>query len=530
MKKTTFLIVILAFNLSIAQETVGLVLDDVNEAKSGGYTLFNPLSDERVFLINNCGEVVNEWDFSTQKSVSAYILENGNLLQSNRFIADIRDWNNNVIWSINYEADLGFRIHHDIEPLPNGNFLVLVSDVYTDTEMFALGKDTSFIESSFTLERVLEIQPVGTNSANIVWEWKMIDHLVQEFDNTKPNFGVVADNPQLVHMDYDAFSSVDYVHANGMDYNDDLDQIIFSSRHLHEVYVIDHSTTTAQAATHSGGTYGKGGDILWRWGNPEVYDKGTAVDKKIGRPHDVKWVDDGVHEGKISVFSNDAYGTDVTASSIHIIEPNDANGVYSLDSGKFLPNDYFWSYDGTILTELLFETTRSGVQIMSNGNALINETGKGRLSEIDNSGNAIWVYEIPVNDGNNFDQFDIPTGNGSFKANRYPENYVGFNGVTFNNTGIIEDVNSISVNCINNLSVENTYFNTLMVYPNPTGDLLNFNFDKQIDQIEVFDLTGKIVLTKTNSKFINLEKLVNGLYLVKISVGENSEMIKIVKD
>ena len=530
MKKTTFLILILFCNLSISQETVGLVYEDVNEAKSGGYTLFNPLSDERVFLINNCGEVVNQWDFSNMKSVSAYILENGNLLQSNRFNADIRDWDNNIIWGINYETVLGFRIHHDIEPLPNGNFLVLVSDVYSNTEMFALGKDTSFIESSFTLDKILEIEPVGTNSANIVWEWKFVDHLVQEFDNTKPNFGVVADNPQLLHMDYDAFSSVDYVHANGMDYNEDLDQIIFSARHLHEVYVIDHSTTTAQAATHSGGTYGKGGDILWRWGNPEVYDNGTAIDKTLGRQHDVKWVDDGVHEDKISVFSNDAYGTDLTASSIHIIEPNDVNGVYSLDSGKFLPNDYFWSYDGTIMSELLFETTRSGVQIMSNGNALINETGKGRLSEIDNLGNAIWVYEIPVNDGNNFDQFETPTGNGSFKANRYPENYIGFNSITFNNTGIIEDVNSISENCANILSVGAVYFENLDVYPNPTKDLLNFNLDKQIDQIEVYDLSGKIVLTKANSESINLESLAKGLYLVKISVDENSEIIKIIKD
>jgi len=45
--------------------------------------------------------------------------------------------------------------------------------------------------------------------------------------------------------------------------------------------VIDHSTTTAQAAGHSGGTYGKGGDLLYRWGNPNAYQHGTAADESF---------------------------------------------------------------------------------------------------------------------------------------------------------------------------------------------------------------------------------------------------------
>lgn len=516
--------------ISYGQETIGLIFEDINQSKSNGYTLFNPRADDRLFLIDNCGEVVNEWDFSGKKSFSSYILENGNLLQTSRFDADIRDWDNNVLWAINYQDVFGFEIHHDIEPLPNGNFLVLVRDVYTNTEMFAQGMDTSYPLPTIVLERLIEIQPVGTNSAQIVWEWKLFDHLVQDFDNTKPNFGNVSMSPELIDINYDAGFASDFIHTNAIDYNEDLDQIALSGRHLHEVFVIDHSTTTAQAASHNGGIYGKGGDLLWRWGNPEVYDQGTISDRKLGRQHDIKWIADGPHQGKMSVFSNDGYGNDFSASSIHIIDQNDTNGVYSISSGKFLPQDYFWSWDGTIMTEVMHAAAQSGVQIMSNGNALINESDIGRLTEVDNAGNVIWVYRIPVGNDITFNQFDQPLGNGSFRAQRYPEDYVGFNSVVLDNTGIIENENAISLDCANRLSIEESSFNNLNVYPNPTNDILNFQLDKTIDEIKVYSITGKIVLSKDNSDFINLEKLAKGIYMVKISVDDTSEVVKVLKN
>ena len=52
----------------------------------------------------------------------------------------------------------------------------------------------------------------------------------------------------------------DYVRS--IDYNEDLDQIVISSRNMSEFYVIVHSTTTEEASGHSGGNCGMGGDIL----------------------------------------------------------------------------------------------------------------------------------------------------------------------------------------------------------------------------------------------------------------------------
>ena len=49
--------------------------------------------------------------------------------------------------------------------------------------------------------------------------------------------------------------------GNAISYNPILDQIVLSSRHMNEFFVIDHSTTSIEAISHSGGDSGKGGDL-----------------------------------------------------------------------------------------------------------------------------------------------------------------------------------------------------------------------------------------------------------------------------
>jgi len=159
-------------------------------------------------------------------------------------VVEIRDWDDNVIWSYAVVDQ-----HHNIEPLPNGNILCLLWDRYSDAEMIAMGRNPATVGEEMLLDKIIEIQPVGTNDANVVWEWKFADHFIQDFDNTKLNFGIVADHPELLDLNFvDANvpnQDIDYTHANGLDYNAALDQIIISVRHLNEIYIIDHSTTTA---------------------------------------------------------------------------------------------------------------------------------------------------------------------------------------------------------------------------------------------------------------------------------------------
>ena len=73
----------------------------------------------------------------------------------------------------------------------------------------------------------------------------------------------------------------------------------------------------------------------------------------------------------------------------------------------------------------------------------------------------------------------------------------------------------------------------LMVYPNPTSGQLIINNEQTafgisqliMNNIQVFDLNGKLVLQPTTNSF-DISHLPNGVYLVKV----NGEVIKIVKE
>ena len=48
----------------------------------------------------------------------------------------------------------------------------------------------------------MEIQPTGKTTGKVVWEWHLWDHLIQDHDKAKANYGNVADHPELVDLNY----------------------------------------------------------------------------------------------------------------------------------------------------------------------------------------------------------------------------------------------------------------------------------------------------------------------------------------
>lgn len=529
-KKITFILILTVSVVRSQDPTVGLLFSDNNVSE--GYTLFTPQVNNSVYLINNCGEKVNEWTFTELPGATCYILENGTLLRAGRNKLEIRDWDNTVLWNYEMNAN-GLNQHHDIEPLPNGNILCIIRDSYSNTEIIANGKDPLKVDQIIDLDKIVELKPIGTNNAEIVWEWKFIDHLIQDFDNTKANFGIVGNHPELIDINYvdSNFEDLDrgYTHVNGIDYNANLDQIIISARHLNEIYIIDHSTTIAEASGHTGGNSNLGGDILWRWGNPIVYKQGGLEDQKLFLQHDAKWVESGyLDEGKISVFNN---GVDETRaySTVHLISPEISGNIYARENNIFKPLDFIWSWGGSILERAVYETKKSGTHSLPNGNFIICESSLGQVSEITKTGKHVWTYKNPT--GNRiFNQFEnvSPNFNSIFRAEKYPSNYIGFSGKDLNPKGIIENENSVSKSCAT-LSVVQYEINNIRIINPVIDNILQFNKKIKLDKIRIIDINGRVMFAFKN--FLNDHLPINtksGFYFIEFEKEETIRRIKIV--
>ena len=531
MKSKIIVILFLTVSFLRAQTpTVGLLyLDNV---VTEGYTLFTPEVNNSVYLINNCGEKINEWTFTDLPGATCYLLENGTLLRAGKSGLEIRDWDNNVLWR--YETlSNGLRQHHDIEPLPNGNILCIVRDSYTDTEIIANGKDPLKVGAGIDLDKIIELKPIGTNDAEIVWEWRFIDHLIQDYDVNKPNYGVVENHPELIDINYVdpnlERSDRSSPHVNGIDYNARLDPIIISARYLNEIYIIDHSTTLAEASGHTGGNSNRGGDILWRWGNPMVYKQGGIEDQKLFLQHDAKWVESGyLDEGKISVFNN---GMDDIRpySSVHLLDPEISGNEYTKENNKFKPLDFDWSWSGSILGRTVYETKRSATHSLPNGNFIICETSLGQVSEITRLGQHLWTYRNPSGKAT-FNQFDHVSANFNaiFRAEKYPVDYIGFVGKDVTPKGLIENENSISNSCVT-LSIITSEITNLKIFNPVQKNILKFNKAIRLDAIKIFDTNGRVVFTTKN--FLNNHLFLNvnsGFYFIELQEGQITKRMKII--
>lgn len=364
-----------------------------------GYTLYNQNSSHYAYLLDMDGETAHSWYSSYNGGYSCYLLEDGTLLRpmeasntqlqgtasSGRFCKF--DWDGNAVWQFDYHGS-SYLPHHDIEPMPNGNILAIVWEVKSATECVNNGLDSY---SSLWPDYIVEIEPVGTNSGNIIWEWHFWDHLIQDHDSSKLNYGVVADHPELLDINLGGSSGGpgggggDWLHINGIDYNEELDQIVITSHNLDELYVIDHSTTTEEAAGHTGGNSGMGGDILYRWGNAGNYGANASYEFNI--VHCGHWIAEGCPgEGNLMAFNNEASNNQSQVIEIELPYENTYN--YSWTPGTaFAPETPVWEYsNGTTF----YSNHLGSVQRLPNGNTLISESTSGYLFEVDSDGNVVW--------------------------------------------------------------------------------------------------------------------------------------------
>ena len=452
----------------------GLVLN-TSEA-TDGYVMFSPENSASMYLMDREGTIVHEWR-------SNYGIHGGYLMDDGTLYIDASDvdfpvfagggecgrlqklsWDSKILWDFEY-ANEEYHHHHDFAVMPNGNVLAIAWESRSPEECLALGRKSDLIpEAGLWPDKIVEIKPQGKYGGEVVWEWHAWDHTVQDHDPSLPNYGNPSDHPGKIDINLCSNplpepisqDSMDRLHAmgqawrnrtvenrgsdlyhfNAINYNAGLDQIAISSPELCEIFIIDHSTTTAEAKGSSGGRWGKGGDLLYRWGNPENYDRGDTTDRILGYQHDVRWIEDGKPgAGNLTIFNNNQGGVPDSINYSSILEikpPVDSEGNYILpENGPYGPEEPEWQYiaDDTLS---FWSSFVSGAHRLPNGHTFINQGAMGRFFEVTVDGKVVWDYLNPYH-GNirkpNGDPFPpSPFDMLQFRSTLVPADHPGVNG------------------------------------------------------------------------------------------------------
>lgn len=410
-----------------------------SEASAGGFTLFAPLIGRTVYLIDEAGEAVHEWALEQPTSQEPFLLEDGSLIVQTTAEAPLMEMfgqvggvagrverigvDGDLLWAFEYAGET-YQQHHDIEVLPNGNILLIAWEVLPAEDALAAGMRPELLPENGTIwpDQIVEIEPT---SGEVVWTWRVWDHLVQDTDPELPNYGVVSEHPERIDVNFVGLRRLgDWQHSNALDYNPELDQILISVRHFSEIWVIDHSTTAEEARGDSGGRSGQGGDLLYRWGNPETYQGGTAEGRVLFAQHDAQWIEPGLPgAGNILIFNNgDELADRLFSDALEIVPPLDEAGNYVRTESGLAPAAIVWEYHTTPVADL-FAPYVSSVQRLANGNTLIVNGTAGQMLEVTPDGDLAWEYLNPF--GGNMPEQD-PFGPYSvFRARRYAPDYPG---------------------------------------------------------------------------------------------------------
>jgi hypothetical protein len=396
-----------------ATQGIGLIRNDPGAFV--GYTLVSPLQSRSTFLIDMSGRVVKSWDTDSTPSSLAYLLANGDILRAglapNPPFGTTAggggkmqefNWNGDLVWDFSFGTTTMTQ-HHDFTRLPNGNVLMLVKEKKTADEAIAAGRIPSTVQGTTVQpDSLIEIKPTGKNSGEIVWEWHVWDHLIQDHDKDKANYGAVSAHPERIDINYNVVdgqrANPDWTHFNAVDYNADLDQILVSLRNFSEIWIIDHTTTTNEAAGTTGGRQGKGGDLLYRWGNPRVYRAGNADDQRLYGQHNAHWIPKGLNgAGHLLIYNNGDTRPGVKYSSVEeIVLPVNATGRYTPGADKkFGPDRAVWNYSAPNPADF-YSVNISGVQRLPNGNTLICAGAPGIVFEITPEKKVVWQYNLPA--------------------------------------------------------------------------------------------------------------------------------------
>ena len=471
-----------------------IFLSVLNAEISNGLTLFSPLPSQnssneyQTYLIDNEENIINTWSHDCKPVTISYLLADSSIIipcTQNEIpslggsgIAGGRilklSWDGNVLWDDVFVEEY-YQPHHDIAPLPNGNILFIAYERKSLEDAQEMGRIQ--INDEIWPSMIIELQQVGIDSSHIVWKWNLWDHTIQDIDSSLSNYGNISEHPEKININLGTLgggggASGDWLHLNSIDYNEELDIIAISSRKMNELYFIDHSTTMLEASSNQGGNFNKGGGFIYRWGNPQNYNRGTSVDQKLFSQHSVNWINSSFPGGgDIILFNN--RNQEIGSEVLQITTPvNDF--TYTVDDTiAHLPHEYSWRYgDGSF-----FSNIQSGAYRLKNGNTFISIGNSTTFFEIDSLENIVWEYTFSGPSGQPF--------NGNIaRAQKYSDSYLDSTLIGDLNSDLI--INILDVLLIVDIILNQTSFNNESL-------IVDMNYDGTIDILDIMELISIIL-------------------------------------
>lgn len=333
---------------SAAPAELGVVVHDRSRTDDG-FVLFANRGDCSAVLIDRDGRVLHRWE--APRPARGYwsdtrLLRDGTLVvagagsfssahqQRDRYVRGLA-WDSSVVW------DAGFPGHHDIELLPDGNLLMLSSEV---RRIDLDGRPLTILDDEIVLT-----DPSGR---------RLQTHSLHDAFRATP--GLVLQRVNRRQINVGGTQGTDLFHTNSVDRVDlpalagshpvyTAGNILFSSRHQDLVAVLDPGA----------------GHLVWQWG-PGI----------IEGQHSARWL----ANGNVLLFDN---GLVRRWSRVLEVDPRTDTIV--------------WEYPGE-RDHRFFTAGGGAAQRLPGGNTLVTVTAQGELFEVTPAGEVVWRFVNPTGD------------------------------------------------------------------------------------------------------------------------------------
>lgn len=293
------------------------------------------------------------------------------------------NWNGDLIWLWEIPPAWGWLPHHDICPILGSN----AGPYYGDILLVAMRKTPL---PSGTSDGIIQIRPDTSypgGPATLIRTWSAIDHVT---DDPSDISGFWSDGPAGTPLndDWNHFNSV---------FLSPMDRVYISSRKWNEFYIIQWQFPTPEPST-TPQVNPEG--ILYRWGNPSMYDSsGGAVSEDyaaLDAPHAVSEIPSGYPGERNAILFNNEKN-----QILEVLNISDPNGVYDPPAwpDPFGPRGPCAACPSVSIVYSLLPDEESGIQSsvfrLKNGNTYITSCIAGKLFEITPAQDIVWSLNLP---------------------------------------------------------------------------------------------------------------------------------------